>query len=430
MILALSLVALAVALVLVWRGHDVRLVLFAVALVIGFAAGQGGAVFRKTAETLADPKFLLPICSAMGFAHVCRDTGCVEALVRLLLRPIARAPRLGIPAGSAVAVVVNAAIPSQTSTLAAVGPLVVALNAKVGANALEVGAALVFGSSVAGALLNPGVAEVGAVAQMTGRPALEVVAALAPSVVVAFMSGLALLLGVARFTRAAPEALPSVDVEGERPAAAPPAYLALIPPIPIACLVLAHPSLPTHRLLAPVMPAGLEVFTVMIASSLLALAAASRDRARTTRVLFEGMGWAFANIVVVIAVSTGIAKALEAAGLMHAFVATTSGHPGAALAAAFFLAFGLGAISGSGTAPSVALVGVLGPHTAELGVGPMTLGGVILCGAEAGRTTSPVSAVLNFGCTLCGVPPRVLVARLALPCLVAGAAGAMVCVLR
>src|SRR5262245_55218797 len=116
-----------VAVVLVWRGHDVRAVLFVAALVIGAIAGQPGVVFRRAAETLCDLKFVTPICSAMGFAYVVRETGCVEALVRLLARPILRVPRLAVPGAAAVAFVVNMAIPSQTSTLAAVGPLLLAL---------------------------------------------------------------------------------------------------------------------------------------------------------------------------------------------------------------------------------------------------------------------------------------------------------------
>jgi C4-dicarboxylate transporter len=70
------------------------------------------------------------------------------------------------------------------------------------------------------------------------------------------------------------------------------------------------------------------------------------------------------------------------------------------------------------------LIGAMGPHAAELGVEPLALAGVILFGAEAGRTTSPVAAVLLFGSTLVDVPARVLVLRLWLPSLIAALAGA------
>jgi DcuC family C4-dicarboxylate transporter len=130
-LVGLSLAAIVVAFVFIWRGNDVRPVLFVTSLAIGALAGQTGVVFRKTAETLADDKFLLPICAAMGFAHVMRETGCVEAMVRVLTRPIERAARLLLPGGASVAFVVNMAIPSQTSTLAAVGPLLTELMARL-----------------------------------------------------------------------------------------------------------------------------------------------------------------------------------------------------------------------------------------------------------------------------------------------------------
>src|SRR5687767_12465722 len=143
-------------------------------------------VYRKTVETLADAKFLLPICSAMGFAYVVRETGAVGALVQVLVRPIERAPKLFVPAASFVALVVNMAIPSQTSTLAAVGPIDVALMTRVRVRASDAGTALVFGASVAGALLNPGLAEVIGVSTLTKVAPPVLVIAFAPGVLLAF----------------------------------------------------------------------------------------------------------------------------------------------------------------------------------------------------------------------------------------------------
>ena len=436
MTVALALVAMLVAVALVWRGHDVRVVLFVAALAIGAVAGQLGVVFRKTAETLADAKFLLPICSAMGFAYVVRQTGCVEALVRLLLRPIQRVPRLTVPGGAAVGLVVNAAIPSQTSTLAAVGPLLVALLAQLRTSATLAGTALVLGASSGGALLNPGLAEVAAVAAMAGIPAASVVVPLAPAVLASFAGGtLALLVGF-RFGRRPDDDSVLTALADDAPVGAgggedaPSAWKAILPPLPIVWLLSSHPALPTGALVVRVMPAGLEVFTAMIAGSALTMAFASRDRAASARAMFVGMGYAFTHVITIIAVSAGTAKALEVAGVLRAFVGLTAGTPLATLAVAFVLAFALAFVSGSGTASSVALVGAFGAHVAELGVTPMALGGVVLLGAEAGRTTSPVAAVLLFGSTLVSVPPRTLATRLLLPCFLAALAGAVVCVLR
>ncbi len=429
MAVALCLLFVVVAFVLVWRGFDVRFVLFAAALAIGAIAGQPQLVFRKTVETLADGKFLLPICAAMGFAYVVRDTGAVAALVHVLVRPIERAPRIFVPAASFVALVVNMAIPSQTSTLAAVGPIDVALMARVRVRAPDAGTVLVYGASVAGALVNPGVAEVITLSALTKTPAPVLVLALLPGVLAAFAVGMTVLLVRRRFGlgKDDPEIETSTNADNEEE---PKRWKALLPPLPIFWLLLAHPSLPTAALIAKVVPEKLEVLTAMLAGTVITIAIAGRDRQRSIRAFFEGMGWALANIVSIIAVSTGVAKALEVAGVLSAFVALVSGHSGIALGAAFLLAFLLAMVSGSGTAPSVALVTALGPRAEELGVNPLVLGGVILFGAEAGRTTSPVSAVLLFGATLVGVKTKTLVVRLLLPCFVAGIAGALWCALR
>lgn len=428
--LAFCVIALVGAFALIWRGHDVRAVLFAVAMLIGALAGEPGAVFRKTIEALAEAKFVLPICSAMGFSYVVRDAGCVDALVRLLVRPILKRPLLVVPGCAAVALVVNSAVGSQTSALAAVGSLMLALMARLQTPAALAGSSLIFGASIAGAIANPGVAEVTAAAAATGEPPAGIAAAFAPGIVIAFAVGMFTLLALRRLGIGRDDApLPSSFVVADA-TPAPPLYKALFPPLPIAWLLVAHPLLPWHTVLAPLLVPGLEVFTAMLAASVLVIIFASPDRQRTTHAFFDGLGYGFANIITIIAVSVGVAKALEVAGVFAAFIELGAASPFAMLGLSFLFAFGLGGLSGSGTAPSVALIGAMGPHAEALGVAPLALVGVILFGAEAGRTTSPVAAVLLFGSTLVGVPPRVLMLRLWLPCLLGALAAAGFVVLR
>ena len=427
LIVALALVAIVVAFVFIWRGNDVRLVLFVAALCVGAVAGQPGAVLRKTAEALSDGRYVLPICSAMGFAYVVRETGCVAALVRLLLRPLARVPRLLLPGGSAIAFVVNMAIPSQTSTLAAVGPLLVAVKARLAIGAAATGAALVFGASIAGSLVNPGLAEVVAAATLTAIPAPQLAVWLAPAAMVSFAVGL-VVLSLVRWRLAARDTpLAEEQPEDKQPQPEHSALKALIPPLPVVWLLLGHPSLPWHAWMRRTMPEGLEVFTAMLAGSALALTLAARDRTKATRKLFEGMGYAFMHIITIIAVSAGTAKALEVAGVLGAFVDLARGNPLIALSAAFVLAFALAVVSGSGTASSVALLTAIGPRAAELGVAPLELAGILLLAAEAGRTTSPVAAVLLFGSHLTSTPAKTLSHRLVIPCFLGAAAGALLC---
>lgn len=428
MTVVVCLVLMVGAFALIWRGHDVRVVLFGLAMVIASIAGEPELVFRKTLEGLAGSSYLLPICTAMGFAYVVRDTGCIEALVRLLVRPIARVPALVVPGSAAIALIVNSAVGSQTSALAAVGSLLLAFLARLGTSAPLAGAALIFGASISGAVANPGVAEVTAASKFTGLAPAEIAVSLMPGIALSFGVGISVLMLIHR-RRTHDAALPSAfAIDNDAPA--PPMYKAIFPPLPIAWLLFAHPLLPWHALIAPVLLGGLEVASAMLAASALTIIFASPDRQRSIKAFFDGLGYGFAHIITIIAVSIGVAKALEVAGVLAAFVELGGGNPLAMLAVSFLLAFGLGALSGSGTAPSIALIAAMGPHAAELGVEPLALAGVILFGAEAGRTTSPVAAVLLFGSTLVGVPARILMLRLWLPSLLGALAAASYVVVR
>ena len=78
--LLLGLVVVALAVIAVARRLDVRLVLFVAALVLGGLAGDLGPVIRTFLVTLSSEQFIVPICSAMGFAQVLRLSGCDQHL--------------------------------------------------------------------------------------------------------------------------------------------------------------------------------------------------------------------------------------------------------------------------------------------------------------------------------------------------------------
>ena len=95
------------------RRADVRLVLVAAAAALFLvratqpdAAGKRVDAFVqffvKLAESMADPRFVVPICSAMGFAYVCKLTECDAHLVHLLIGPLRHVRWLLVPGGIAV----------------------------------------------------------------------------------------------------------------------------------------------------------------------------------------------------------------------------------------------------------------------------------------------------------------------------------------
>src|SRR5437764_12175720 len=111
MTLLLGLVIIAAAVYAVIRRVDVRLALVLAALALATVAEDPPAVVRRAVEsrdagellhlfdgpmgivrtflaTLVKEQFVIPICTALGFAYVLRHTGCDQHLVHLLVRPL------------------------------------------------------------------------------------------------------------------------------------------------------------------------------------------------------------------------------------------------------------------------------------------------------------------------------------------------------
>src|SRR5688500_13870228 len=118
-----ALLVIAAAVVAVARQVDVRLVLALAALALGLLAGKPWEVVRTFLATFSSEQFVVPICSAMGFAYVLRHTGCDQHLVRLLVGPVRRVRPVLVPGAVLVGFAVNIPIISQTSTAVAVGPV-------------------------------------------------------------------------------------------------------------------------------------------------------------------------------------------------------------------------------------------------------------------------------------------------------------------
>ena len=154
-----ALAVVVAAVVLVVRGWDVRLVLLVAALIVAAMSGDVARVPREFLATFSNEKFVVPICTAMGFAYVMRHTGCDRHLVLLLVKPLRRVRFLLVPGVIAVGFLVNIPVISQTSTAVCIGPVVVPLMRAAGYSMPTIGACLLLGASVGGELLNPGAPE-------------------------------------------------------------------------------------------------------------------------------------------------------------------------------------------------------------------------------------------------------------------------------
>src|SRR5687767_3511404 len=259
--LVLTLLIIAAAVYLMVRGVEVRLVLLGAGLAMAVLARRP-LVITDTFTRAMVASMVAPICAAMGFAMVMTATGCDKHLVHLLLKPLRRTRFLVLPGGILVAYLVNMAVSSQTSTAAALGPILVPLLLASGYTPAVAGAALLLGASFGGDLLNPGAQDVQAIAGVVRLSAPELSARVIPASIAGALVAAAVY---ALFNR--PDLTPkdaAVDPAADTglvhaPVAEPPEFRldplrALIPLVPVILLLAAYGGVPFLRWLVATPP--------------------------------------------------------------------------------------------------------------------------------------------------------------------------------
>jgi DcuC family C4-dicarboxylate transporter len=412
--------------VLMVRRVEVRLVLLAAGLAMALLAGRPLAVADTFTRGMV-AAMVAPICAAMGFAAVMTATGCDRHLVHLLLAPVRRFRWLVVPGGILAAYLVNMAVPSQTSTAAALGPILVPLLLASGYSAAVSGAALVLGASFGGDLLNPGAQDIQAIAGVVelSAPALSariIPASIAGAVVATVV--FTLLNRPGNGTNGHP--LVHAPEEDGAPFRLDP-LRALIPLVPIALLLLAYGGWPPlDWLLRPpdgeewkTLASALPVVRAMLIGALLAAAVAFRDIQKVTRSLFEGMGSGYGGIISLTITAQCFGAGIAAIGLSEALLELARATGALTLLSAAF-PWALSVLSGSGSGPILAFAQAFLAQV-DATQDRVTLAALACFGGAFGRTMSPVSAVVVYSAGLVGLSP-VLVIRRFLPALLAGAA--------
>ena len=418
---ALSLIVVAAAVHFMVRRYEVRLVLLAAGLVLGLIAGRPLLLFDTFTRAMV-AGMVGPICAAMGFAAVVSATGCDKHLVHLLLMPIRRVRPLMLPGGVLVAYLVNMAVSSQTSTAAAIGPILVPLLLAAGFSKEVAGAALLLGSSFGGDLLNPGAQDVVAIASVASVAAPELSARVIPaSVAGAFTAALAFAF-LNRRRDAAPE--PDASPGGEEFQVS--ILHALVPVVPIVLLLLAYGGFSPLAFVIETPPGdewkpfsgSLPIVRAMLIGVMLVLAVAHRDIQRLTRTMFTGIGEAYGTIISLTITAQCFGAGVAAVGLSAKLLETARAFGFLALLAASF-PWALSLLSGSGSGPILTFAQTFLP-----GLGPgddaVRLAALACFGGAFGRTMSPVAAVVVYCSGLVAVSPIALIRRLA-PAILAGA---------
>jgi DcuC family C4-dicarboxylate transporter len=430
-VLAFSAVALRV---------EVRLVLLLAGAALGTLAGQPQKIIHAFFAGLVDASFVVPICCAMGFAHVLKETGCDAHLVRLLTEPLRRVRFVLIPGTVLVGFLVNVPIISQTSVALAVGTVLIPLLAAAGISPMVAGAALLLGASVGGELQNPGAPELSAILaelkKQATQPNLSASAALAtwrPYVLLHLAVATFVFWGWAWWSHRTRNDMPTAPPQVGDTTEPVSLVKAVIPLLPIVLLVLAGP--PLHWLTvdtAWLVPPGGDPHafeTRMIGAAMLVgtvAAALSDPRAgrHAAAVFFQGAGYAYTHIISLIVVAKCFGEGVKLTPLKEAFGDLLATMPALLLPAAVVLPMIFAYLCGSGIAATQTLYEVFVGPAMRLGVEPVALGGVVAIASAAGRTMSPVSAVALMSATLSGTSSFMLSRRVAGP-LLAGLASVL-----
>jgi DcuC family C4-dicarboxylate transporter len=448
--LGVGFLLIGLAVLAIVRQFDVRLVLFVTALALGGLAGRVDAVLKKFITTFSDEKFVVPICTAMGFSYVLHLTGCDKHLVRFLVKPLVRVRFLLVPGTILVGFFVNMPVVSQTSTAVSIGPVVIPILQAARIPPAVIGGAILLGNSIGGELFNPGapelrttIVESKAAATNLGYTAdvyttEHCVNRIRPLNIVGLVVATGVFWWRGRRREDVGQAfLPADTNEGRQeclPLAAadvpPPEipinyFKAAIPIFPLVFLYLTAPGIGVFSdWLDPQWledrPGQFETRLIGVAMLLgvgLAILAAPREIGHVAESFFKGAGYGFTHIISLIVTANCFGESLKLIGVDALFGGHLASSANLLLPVAGVMALGFAFLCGSGMAATQSLFGFFAGPALAMGIDPAHVGAVVSIAAAAGRTASPVSAVTLMTAKLTEVKPLDLVRQVGPPLL-------------
>lgn len=412
------------AVVAIIRGVDVRLSLLLAGICMCSMAGDLSPVAITFITTLADEKYIVPICSALGFAHVLRKSECDRHLVMLLLRPVQSLRWFLIPGSLAVGFLVNIAVISQAGTAIAVSTVLIPLLRSVGIRPAVIGATLVLGASIGGELLNPGAPEIQSVVKRLSTPdgpvnPSDIQPVMAPLLAIQFIVATIMFWLTCGCEPRDEQTADTVTNERINP------FKALVPVLPLAILLMGGAPLnwfhvPDHWIVdgKPEAYGTRLIGASMLVGCVMAVLAAPHIWRDVLKTFFEGVGYAMTHIISIIVAANCFGTGIRAMNLAGWVEGLTKSRPGMIWPIAGVLGFLFAIVSGSGMAATESMYRFFAqpdwPLENNLAIGALTS-----IAAAAGRTTSPAAAVLLVCAPLVGVKPMEIVKRVCLPLVVA-----------
>lgn len=425
LLIVLAALVVAAAVFGIFRGMDVRLALMLAALTLAGMAGDVRPVVREFLATFSNEKFVVPICSAMGFAYVLRHTQCDQHLVHLLTKPLQHARGLLIPGVVLVGFLVNIPVISQTSTAVCIGAVVVPLMRAAGMSPLTIGSTILLGASLGGELLNPGAPELNTVAESQKCSPKDVVPAVSRLVFFHLAIATAIFWWISlRHERSVRKTTQDAYVPD---AAFKVHYLrAFVPVVPLVLLFMTGP--PLNLLEVPLDWIAEEkakssygtrlIGFAMLVGVLVAMLATPKQASTAPKAFFEGAGYGFAAIISIIVTANCFGVAIKQIGLAERLAELIRSAPTLLIPVAASVPLAFSALSGSGMASTQSLYGFFVQPAEDAGLNRLDLGAIVSIAAAAGRTMSPVAAVTLMSASMTQTSPFALAKRVAVPLLI------------
>ena len=397
---------------------EVRLVLFTSGALMAILSKNpwGAVTYFTSASGMVNVSLVTVICITMGFAYVLKLTECDTHLVHALIKPMSKVNKILIPGTAIITAVINIALPSAAGVSAAVGAIMIPALIAAGVNPMMAATAVMAGTF--GSVMSPGSAHIVMVAEMAGMEIMEIVS------VVALKTAIAVLIGAAALT-----VIAIVRKENKGYVAPAGEYIssdvsnfkvnplkAIVPVVPLVILIVTSSAMPYNP---GVFKTAVTVPQAMIVGVILAGLVSLKNPQLVSKNFFSGLGYAYGEIIGIIAAAAVFTGGMQAIGLTPALINAMKGSEAIVPIASTFGPMIIAILAGSGDAATLAFNQAITPSAALFGLDIPSLGTTASLAGALGRTMSPVAGAAIICSGLAKVNPIEITKRNAIGMVIA-----------
>lgn len=406
----IAMLVIAVTIYALVKRYETRLVLFTAGLVMCLISLDPMAALNQFAKSMTTGNLIQSICSAMGFAFLVSYTKADIHLVQLLTRPMRSLGIFVIPCCALLTSVINAAIPSAAGCAAAVGATLIPLMIRSGISPAGAAAAVLAGTY--GSSFNPGGAHPVMISGMAGIEPMEFIIQNSVTFGSLCLIGAVMITVVEFFLKDHKSTVSSDEFQSDATGGIEKVNIlfAFAPMLPLIILLLGNTCVPAIKMgVAQAMLIGV-IYTMVVTRA---------NPEECFRKFFDGAGKGYGNVLGIIIAAGVFACGLRETGVVDALIEALKNSSEYARIGGAAGTFVMAILTGSGDAATFAFNEAVTPHAPELGLGIAELGSLAMCGAQLGRTMSPIAGVVILLAGMARVSPIDLVKRTSVPMITA-----------